>query len=222
MIIIPNFTKVGSQYALSNLDIKVPQTDSILHLNSSGNITGMPICRDWLTAFHDGTQDDTLLTFGSMKEYGVIAGSTSVFGEYTQKWKLTNEYQNIGNNTLIENSVVKRTYDSMILKRAVYGLLLFNGYVTKNTDQFASYAWVRIKNMTQDVVIMEQIIPIPYTGYEISFSCNACKFLNKNDVLRFEMSCNTGADISVNGPRTYAHLIALNLYEEEWQKPSKG
>lgn len=36
-----NFTKVGSNYLLSNLEVSISGLDRILYVNSSGNITGV-------------------------------------------------------------------------------------------------------------------------------------------------------------------------------------
>lgn len=216
---MPNFVNVGGQYILSNLDVKIPKVDSILNVTSSGDIKSMPICRDWLKSFHDGTSDDAILTFGSMKEYGVVAGSSSVFGGYKQKWKLTNEWQNIGNVFLDENTTVKRTFDTMILKRAVYATVFFNGYVT-NKGNDPTCVWYRIVDKTKNISILEGILQLVVPNYEVSFNASVPAFFNKDTKLGFEMSCKEGGNIEVNGPSTYGWLVGLNLYEEEYHIPS--
>lgn len=38
---MPNFVNVGSQYILSNLDVKIPKVDSVLNVNTNGNIENL-------------------------------------------------------------------------------------------------------------------------------------------------------------------------------------
>lgn len=210
---MPNFVNVGSQYILSNLDVKIPKLDSVLNVNTNGNIGSTPICRDFLKAYHDSTPNESIMTFGSLVEFGILLGSTSVFGGYESSWNLTNEWTNIGNTYLNETGFCKRTYNSLIMKRKIYGMFIFNGRVMANSDG-KFYAWYRIRNNKTGKIYYEGVLPVFSGNYPVTFSACFPDILYKDDDIRFEMSCNQGGDIKVIS--TYAHVVALNLYEEDY------
>ena len=85
-----NFSKVGSSYVLKNLDIGITSLDSVLHINNSGNVSNLPICRDYINNLdNDSYNKDSILTFGSLEEYSKLNGSHSYFGEYGSSWNLS-------------------------------------------------------------------------------------------------------------------------------------
>lgn len=216
---MPNFTKVGSQYVLSNLDIKVPSLDSVMIVNKNKDISSLPICRDYINNLdNDSYNKDSILTFGSLGEYAKLNGSHSYYGLYNGSWNLSNQYTNIGNSELYENDLVKRTAYSMTVKRSLEALLTFNGKVKNNSDS-TGFVWFRIMDNNsatsnaKNRVKLEGIRTIPPKTYtHVTFSESVPTFIGKGAILTFEMSCNSGGNIEVDGIGTLAWLTCLHLY----------
>lgn len=208
-----NFSKVGSSYVLKNLDIGITSLDSVLHINNSGNISNLPICRDYLASKSiDNYNKDSLLTFGSISDFSDLNGTHSYFGEYGSNWNLSNEWTNIGNTVLIENDMVTRSAYQMTVKRSCEALLTFNGKVKNKSSDYA-YAWYRIYDDTEKKTKLEGTLGLfPNTYSYISFSHSVPVFIRKGAVLKFEMSCNNGANIEVLGKETLGWLTCLHLY----------
>lgn len=233
-----NFTKVGDGYVLSNLNVNINSNncllmvnngnirslpmiplnpsnynDKIAHFNTNGNLSTLPICRDYLTAFHkDNYPEDSILTFGSMIEYGKLVGKHSYFGLYPDNWYASTEWTNIGNTELTNNFVVDRDSYTMTVKYDVEALLTFNGLVESESDDIA-YVWYRVKDDVSGKVLMQGTTPIPKKGYQISFSMSRPESVKKGAKLKFEISCNNGGKVKVIGNSTLAYMTVLTCYK---------
>ena len=69
-----NFTKVGSNYLLSNLDVSISTLNRILYVNSSGNITGVTPSD---LGLGDTKVTNTLATTTKAYVTGTTSGSTN-------------------------------------------------------------------------------------------------------------------------------------------------